>query len=93
MNNQSSDLCSFYKEELAQETANLVHDRAMVCGTDSVTSLKGITNDMIDAVVKTRIILDGHAEKGAWERFMGGYIAYHQLSPRYRLAEVLRNDN
>lgn len=88
-----SDLCSFYKEEIAGETSNLVHDRALVSGKDITAALREMTNDMIEGVEKARLVLVGNREKGAWENFMAGYITYHRLSPRYRLDEVFGGDD
>lgn len=88
-----SDLCSFYKEEVAGETANLVHDRAAVTKRDAATTLRDITNEMIDGITKVRLVLEGQKEKDAWENFMAGYIAYHRLSPRYLLDDVFPDDD
>ena len=89
-----SDLCSFYKEELARESANLVPDRAKAAGVlDVATSLQDITSELVDAVKKTRLILNGGMEKDTWEKFMTGYIAYHKISPRYRLHDLLGNSD
>lgn len=69
-----------------------MHDRAAVTGTDAATALRDMTNEMVDAIAKARIVLAGSKERDAWESFMAGYIAYHRLSPRYRLDEVLGSD-
>ena len=56
------------------------------------TALGDIANEMVDAIAKARLILAGDRERGAWEGFMAGYIAYHRLSSRYRLHEVFGSD-
>ena len=60
-------------------------------GVDTVTSLKEITGEMIDAIAKTRTILDSKVERRTYEGFMAGYLAYHRFSSRYRLEEVWKS--
>ena len=80
-----SDILSFYKEELANETNNFVHDRARVTGKGIKAVLQDILEEVINAVTRAREILQGEKEKETWERFLSGYVAFHFLSPRYKL--------
>ena len=32
--------------------------------------------------------VEGEKERHTWERFIAGYVAFHFLSPRYRLKEL-----
>lgn len=83
-----SDILSFYKEELAGEQSNFVHDRANVTGKSVRQVLLDILNEVVSAVERARLILQGEQEKRTWEQFLAGYVAFHFLSPRYRLAEL-----
>ena len=79
---------SFYKEELAGEINNFVHDRARVTSKEVQEVLQDILDDVIAAVARARLILQGTKEKETWERFLAGYVAFHFLSPRYKLAAL-----
>lgn len=83
-----SDILSFYKEELAGETNNFVHDRSRVTGKDIRIVLQDILDDVVAAVARARMILQGQKEKEIWEQFLAGYVAFHFLSPRYKLASL-----
>lgn len=85
----NSDILSFYKEEVAGEKHNFVHDRARVTGKDVQTVLLDILEEVIGAVQRARAILQGEREKEIWERFLAGYVAFHFLSPRYKLAQLI----
>jgi hypothetical protein len=85
-----SDLLSFYKEELVGEKKNFVHDRARVMGKDLETALMDTMEDVIDCVNRGREVLQGEKEKQAWESFLIGYVAFHFISPRYRLEELFK---
>jgi hypothetical protein len=62
-----------------------VHDRARVTNKDIKAVLQDILDDVINAVARARLILQGEKEKETWERFLAGYVAFHFLSPRYKL--------
>lgn len=84
----TSDILSFYKEELAGETANFVHDRAIVTGQTVPAILSGLLQEVVASVDRARVLLKGQMEKDTWERFIAGYVAFHFYSPRYRLIEL-----
>ncbi|EKM53546.1 uncharacterized protein PHACADRAFT_125341 [Phanerochaete carnosa HHB-10118-sp] len=84
-----SDILSFYKEELAGDTKNFIHDRARVTGKDTRTVVVELLEDVVAAVHRVREILEGEKEREAWERFLSGYIAFHLLTPRYQLATLV----
>lgn len=83
-----SDLLSFYKEELAGETANFVHDRAKVSGKKITEVLADVLQEVTSSVNRARVLLQGDKEKETWERFIAGYVAFHFYSPRYQLIEL-----
>ena len=62
-----------------------MHDRVRVTGKDVRAVLQDILDEVISAVVRARVILQGRKEKETWERFLSGYVAFHFLSPRYKL--------
>ena len=84
-----SDVLSFYKEELAGERDNYVHDRALVTDKSISMVLTELVNELVESIERARSILKGEKEKEAWERLLAGYVAYHYTTPRYRLAELL----
>ena len=84
-----SDVLSFYKEELAGERDNYVHDRALVTDKSISTVLTELVSELVESIERARSILKGDKEKEAWERLLAGYVAYHYTTPRYRLAELL----
>ena len=84
----NSDVFSFYKEEIAQETANFIHERAAVTEKDAFSALSDVAEEAVGTVLRVRSILEGEKEKEAWERFMAGYTSWHRYSPRYRLNDV-----
>ncbi|KAJ3559855.1 hypothetical protein NM688_g85 [Phlebia brevispora] len=84
----ANDILSFYKEELEGETSNVIHDRAAVTGKDLSEVLSDLLDESVNAVARARDILQGEKEKQTWEIFIAGYVAFHFLSPRYRLKEL-----
>ena len=87
-----SDILSFYKEELAGEKTNFVHDRALVTGKSVSEVLSELLDEVVTAVERARVLLKGEKEKQVWERFIAGYVAYHFHSARYRLVELTGTD-
>ncbi|EKM53583.1 uncharacterized protein PHACADRAFT_211256 [Phanerochaete carnosa HHB-10118-sp] len=84
----ANDLFSFYKEELVGEKSNYVHDRACITGKDLEASLMDMLEDVVDVVDRGRKILEGEKERQAWESFLAGYVAFHFISPRYKLERL-----
>lgn len=80
---------SFYKEELAGESNNFVHDRVTVTRKNTPTVLSDMLEELVASVHRARAILQSEKAKETWEEFIEGYAAFHLLSPRYRLAELL----
>jgi len=87
--NYANDILSFYKEELAGEKDNYIHDRCLITRKNINTVLKDVVDEVVASVNRSRKILKGENEKRTWERFMRGYVAYHYMSPRYRLSELV----
>ncbi|EKM53568.1 uncharacterized protein PHACADRAFT_211244 [Phanerochaete carnosa HHB-10118-sp] len=83
-----NDILSFYKETLAGEKNNFIHDRARATGKDIEGSLIDTMEDAIDLVNRARQILQGEKEKKAWESWVVGYVTFHFISPRYKLKEL-----
>ncbi len=90
---QHSDVLSFYKEELAGERDNYVHDRALVTGKSIATVLTDLVNEIVESIERARSILKGEKEREAWESLLSGYVAYHYSTRRYRLAELLDGES
>ena len=85
----SSDIASFYKEELAGEQANYVHDRAYTTSSSPEEVLQELVQEVIAATRKARNILCTERERYVWEAFATGYLVFHvYTSSRYRLHEL-----
>ncbi|KAI1472128.1 terpenoid synthase [Daldinia caldariorum] len=85
----ANDVLSFYKEEKAGDRYNYIHYRASYDGKDTRTVLREIIQQMQDAVRRMRVVVDGRQpyEQGLNDHILG-YIGYHILSDRYKLAEI-----
>ncbi|KAI0343535.1 terpenoid synthase [Trametopsis cervina] len=91
--NYANDILSFYKEELAGERDNYIHDRSRITKEGVPAVLKHVVQEVVASVDRAREILKGEKEKETWERFLAAYVAYHYMSPRYRLAELVAADS
>ena len=87
-----SDVLSFYKEEIAGEQPNFIHDRAAVTGRSVAEALSDTVDDAITATLAAREVLRGTPEGEACEAVMAGYVRFHFLAGRYRLRELLGSD-
>ncbi|KAH9923689.1 Trichodiene synthase-domain-containing protein, partial [Fomitopsis serialis] len=83
------DILSFYKEELAGEEDNYIHERALATGSSASDALQGVIDDTITAVKRVRSVLGNGEARAAWENFAAGYISVHTHNPRYRLKDIL----
>ena len=80
---------SFYKEELAGENNNFVHDRATVTKKNISSVLSDMLDELVASVHRARSILRSQKAKDTWEEFIEGYVAFHFLTSRYKLEELL----
>lgn len=82
--------CSrFYKEEVAGETTNYIHNRARCEQKKPLTVLKEVKRETVDCFNRISAILDGREPYAqAWKVHARGHIAMHTVNPRYRLAEL-----
>lgn len=81
--------CRFYKEELANDKRNYVHNRAMCEQKTPLKVVKEVKGEVVDCTNRIRSVLNGrgiYAE--SWELHMRGHIAMHTTNPRYRLNEL-----
>ena len=85
----SSDILSFYKEELAGEKDNYIHERALATGRPTSIVLQELIDETISAVQRVRYLLRDADALAAWENFAAGYIRVHTDNPRYRLKDIL----
>ena len=86
----SSDIYSFYKEELSHEKDNFIHERSTVTDKGVYSVLFDIVDEAVAVYQQARDVLIGEQERNAWERFAAGYLAFHRRTPRYRLGDILR---
>ncbi|KAK7064914.1 terpene synthase [Favolaschia claudopus] len=85
----ANDILSFYKEELAGETANYVHIRANITSKHPKQVLVELIKEVVDLHTRITGILQDHPEAlVAWKAFETGNIAWHFALGRYRLAEL-----
>lgn len=83
-----NDILSFHKEELAHETENYVHLRALVTNRkDPLIVVNDLVEEAITSADGIGATLTGEA-KEAWIRFKVGYITFHVSQERYRLSDL-----
>ncbi|KAK7688330.1 hypothetical protein QCA50_008702 [Cerrena zonata] len=87
--NGVNDIFSFYKESLAGEANNYIHQYAQAHEKTLEDAIDDLVRNTISSVEKVRDILGEGKAKDAWERFISGYTCYHLYCPRYRLNEVV----
>ena len=83
-----SDVFSFYKEEIAGETANFIHDRATATQRAVPEVLSLTVTELGEAVNRSRRLLKSEEGKKVWDSFTSGYAMFHLYSSRYRLHEL-----
>ncbi|KAH9949259.1 hypothetical protein B0H21DRAFT_145454 [Amylocystis lapponica] len=84
-----NDILSFYKEELAGETGNYIHDRATVSGSTAHETLREVIDETVAASCRVRDGLGEGEARDVWESFTRRYIGFHLICPRYRLQEII----
>ncbi|GJE96504.1 hypothetical protein PsYK624_127010 [Phanerochaete sordida] len=88
----TNDVISFYKEELAGETENFVHDVAHVTGQDPRVVVQELADKAVACIHNVRDILEGEKEREAWESFLAGYLCLHLTAPRYHMGRLLGDE-
>ncbi|KAK8003277.1 hypothetical protein PG989_002996 [Apiospora arundinis] len=87
--NLANDILSFYKEERAAENDNYISQIAMYENKDKMAVVEDLIGDVAQAVARIRATIKGKEPyASAVEDHILGYVAFHKLSPRYRLSEV-----
>ncbi len=87
--NFTNDVLSFYKEECAGETNNLISLLADTRGEPKRKVLRSVVEQCIQAHKNTLCILSRHeGVRRAYEEFVKGYLAFHLGAERYRLSEL-----
>ncbi|KAK8012943.1 hypothetical protein PG991_010318 [Apiospora marii] len=87
--NLANDVLSFYKEEIAGENDNFISQMAMYEDKDKLAVVEDLVDDVAQAVARIRATIRGKEPyASAVEDHILGYVAFHKLSPRYRLSEV-----
>ena len=84
---------SFYKEELVGETKNYIHNRAGVTNKDVDTVVLDVIDEIVRIVNTVRDILQGEKEKAIWETWLKSYNAFHFMTSRYKLTELLDGES
>ncbi|KAK7014300.1 isoprenoid synthase domain-containing protein [Favolaschia claudopus] len=87
----TNDVLSFYKEELAGETANYIHNRAGVTGKAPTYVLAEVAEEALAARDRVTMTLRACGSQGleAWTTFVHGYLAFHLTQDRYKLKDLL----
>ncbi|KAF8887830.1 isoprenoid synthase domain-containing protein [Infundibulicybe gibba] len=90
----SSDIFSFYKEELEGETSNQMCLVARVRGCTKLEAMEYLAQVSVDSVRRIEVVLESHPEALALAKkyFAPGYIGFHALSRESGgIAEIDRN--
>ncbi|KAJ7107924.1 Trichodiene synthase [Mycena epipterygia] len=83
----SNDVLSFYKEMLAGEVANYMHNKSATTGKTVDATLDDTSREVISTYERVSSYLRGSTRE-AWETFVKGYITFHVTQDRYRLREL-----
>ena len=83
-----SDIASFYKEQLANESGTYVQERAAASGKSVSDVLRDTVVETAAAVRNANDALQGAREKEAWSSFVQGFFCFHFWCKRYRLDEL-----
>ncbi|KAK0220434.1 isoprenoid synthase domain-containing protein [Armillaria fumosa] len=87
--NFGNDVLSFYKEECAGETHNLISLLAKARGEPKTVTLRYLAEQCIKAYDRGLYMLAQHEEaRKAFEDFGRGYLGYHMGTDRYLLSEL-----
>ncbi|CVL04736.1 related to longiborneol synthase [Fusarium mangiferae] len=85
----TNDVLSFYKEEMAGETHNYIHNRGWYEDKDPESVFAEIVDDITTKAQQIRLVLKGREPYlNLLNTHLLGYIAFHNLNSRYRLWEV-----
>ena len=86
----TSDILSFYKEELAGENVNYISLEASRRGGEKILVLKELARDISLCVSRITTILEGSGEAEAiFQCFIGGYVSFHASDEtRYHLNDL-----
>ncbi|KAJ5356440.1 trichodiene synthase [Penicillium concentricum] len=88
----TNDILSFYKEELAGERFNFIHNSAQSGHCSTAQSLEDLCKRTIDIIEHIRVLSSKDAKMLAdIEQFIQGYILMHLGTSRYRLVELALN--
>ena len=84
-----SDIFSFYKEELANESVNCISNIALCNGWTKLQTLKNIADESVEAQHEVLAVLsqDRNALE-AYKNFYKGYVYFHTSSPRYKISHL-----
>ena len=63
-----------------------------ITGESAARVLAGLADEVVAAAARAREILVGEKEKTVLESVLSGYVAFHLISPRYKLHDILGDD-
>ncbi|KAF8186249.1 isoprenoid synthase domain-containing protein [Pholiota molesta] len=85
-----NDVLSFYKEEVAHETANYISVFARCHGITPMEAFEQLANDVARAHEQVCKILEADQDAyQAWQKFKDGYVGFHISSQRYLINELM----
>ena len=84
-----SDIFSFYKEELDNESVNCISNIALCNGWTKLQTLKNIGDETVEAQNEVLAVLsrDPNALE-AYKSFCKGYVYFHTSTPRYKIGHL-----
>ena len=87
----NSDVLSFYKEQIAGDTANYISVLSQRQGVSKMTAFQQLVDKTVRLAAQVGKILEVHQEAhDAWQKFKAGYIGLHtSMEGRYRLGELM----
>ncbi|KAK7963559.1 hypothetical protein PG988_010533 [Apiospora saccharicola] len=86
-----NDIMSFYKEELAGEKSNYMHNRAFAESKDAYQVYETVVGEALELSRRIILVLGGNGKEKylrAWLDQARGYVTFHRTLERYRLREL-----
>jgi hypothetical protein len=85
----TSDILSFYKEELKNDDGNYISLLASIKGISKLEALDSMIDSTVEAQDRVGLALARDEKaKADWDKFREGYVAFHVAVGRYKLEEL-----
>ncbi|KAJ7592216.1 Trichodiene synthase [Mycena floridula] len=86
----TNDVLSFYKETLADEITNYIHNKSATTGKTPDATLADAASEVISTYERISSYMQNSASscQTAWKTFVNSYIGFHVTQERYKIQEL-----